>query len=171
MAEETDQPRTFTNRLELLGVCEELGWVGFLVVCFLHKINPNPRKNIICGRKWPKCHFLPNFSWLGWPWVGEARRFHIAFTRFPTQQNLVFYIINRKHPAPITMVVISPLLREQEQFYTWYCFFSYRDEVLDSEATVLEGGRREIDWVRCWVSGVVPLCRQLIADIYITSYT
>ena len=32
------------------------GWVRFLVVCFLYKINPNPRKCIYCGKKWPKCH-------------------------------------------------------------------------------------------------------------------
>ena len=31
------------------GVC---GWAGFLVVCFLCKTNPNPRKNIRCGKKW-----------------------------------------------------------------------------------------------------------------------
>ena len=27
-----------------------------LVVCFLYNTNPNPRKNIRCGKKWPKCH-------------------------------------------------------------------------------------------------------------------
>ena len=39
------------------GVCGEFGCVGFLTVCFLYKIKPNPRKNIRCGKKWPKCHF------------------------------------------------------------------------------------------------------------------
>ena len=37
---------------------ENLDLVGFLAVCFLHKINPNPRNNICCGKKWPKCHLL-----------------------------------------------------------------------------------------------------------------
>ena len=36
---------------------EKFGWVGFLVVCFLYKINPNSRKNIFCGKKWPKATF------------------------------------------------------------------------------------------------------------------
>ena len=35
----------------------DIGWVGFLVVCFLYKTNANPRKIIRCGKKWPKCHF------------------------------------------------------------------------------------------------------------------
>ena len=39
------------------GVCGEFGWFGFLVACFLYKTNPNPRKNICCGKKWPKRHF------------------------------------------------------------------------------------------------------------------
>ena len=33
-------------------------WLGrFLAVCFLYKTNPNPRKTVCCGKKWPKCHF------------------------------------------------------------------------------------------------------------------
>ena len=34
-----------------------LGWLGFLVVCFLYTINPNPRRIICCGKTWPTCHF------------------------------------------------------------------------------------------------------------------
>ena len=37
-------------------VCGEFGWVRFLVVCFLCKTNPNPRKCIYRGKKWPNCH-------------------------------------------------------------------------------------------------------------------
>ena len=33
------------------GVRGEFGWVGFLVVCFLYKTNPKPRKIICCGNK------------------------------------------------------------------------------------------------------------------------
>ena len=36
---------------------KKIAWVGVLVVCFLYKINPNPRQNICCGKKWPKRHF------------------------------------------------------------------------------------------------------------------
>ena len=32
-------------------VCGELGWVGFLVVCFLYKTNLSPRKISCCGEK------------------------------------------------------------------------------------------------------------------------
>ena len=46
-----------TQPLYYYGVRGEFGWVRFLVVCFLYKINPNPRKNICCGKKWPKRHF------------------------------------------------------------------------------------------------------------------
>ena len=64
------------------------GWVGFLVVCFLYKVNPNPRKISCCGKTWPKCHFLTYFflGWvvaLGW----GVRRFHDKIYRswFATQ--------------------------------------------------------------------------------------
>ena len=30
---------------------EKIGWGEFLLVCFLYKINPNPRKMICCGKK------------------------------------------------------------------------------------------------------------------------
>ena len=41
------------------------------MVCFHYKINPNPRKNICCGKKWPNATFNLIFLGLGWPWVGE----------------------------------------------------------------------------------------------------
>ena len=44
---------------------ENFGWGGFLVVCFLYKINPNPRRIVCCGNKWLKCHFEHIFC-LGW---------------------------------------------------------------------------------------------------------
>ena len=73
---------TQINDLSVLkyGVCGEFGWVGFLVrVCCLYKTNPNPRKSICCGKKWPKCYFLI-FLGLGWPRVGELVDFMIIFT-------------------------------------------------------------------------------------------
>ena len=33
-------------------VAGQFGWVGFLAVCFLHKISPNQRKIVGCGEKW-----------------------------------------------------------------------------------------------------------------------
>ena len=59
-----------------LGVCGELGSVRFLVVYFLYKTNQNPRNNICCGKKWPKCHFSPNFFWVGLALGWGVRRFH-----------------------------------------------------------------------------------------------
>ena len=47
----------------------EFGRVRFVVVCFLYKTNPNPRKIICCGKKWPKCHLLTQF-FLGWVGLG-----------------------------------------------------------------------------------------------------
>ena len=75
--------------------CGESGWVGFLVVCFLYKTNPNRRKTICCGKQWRKCHFQPDVSWVGLALGWGVRRFHnnIHSICFPTQQNLV----NRKH--------------------------------------------------------------------------
>ena len=61
----------------------ELGWVGFLVICSLYTIKIFR-------------HFLTYFflGWV-WPWVGEFVGFIIIFTCIPTQQDLV----NRKHPG------------------------------------------------------------------------
>ena len=53
----------------LIGVfTEKFGWVGFLAVCCLDEINPNPRKNICCGKTWPQMSLLTYFL----PWVGLA---------------------------------------------------------------------------------------------------
>ena len=45
------------------GVCEDFGRVGFLVVCFLHNINPNPpKKYLLWGKKvGPNATFTPIF--------------------------------------------------------------------------------------------------------------
>ena len=51
------------------GVRGEFGWVRFLAVCFLYKANLNPRKNICCGKKWPKRHLGTKF-FLGWVGLG-----------------------------------------------------------------------------------------------------
>ena len=43
--------------------CGAFGWGRFLVVCFLYKINPNPRKITCCGEKrGPYATFNPIFS-------------------------------------------------------------------------------------------------------------
>ena len=74
-------------------VCGDFGWVGLLVVRFLHKINANPLKNYLLGKSGPNATFDLNFLGLGWPWVGEFVGFMIIFTCFPSQQKLV----NRRH--------------------------------------------------------------------------
>ena len=73
--------------------CGELGWVGFVVVCLLYKIKPNPRKNICCGKKWPKFHLLTyifSFLGLGWAWVGEFVGFPIIFMFYVFQPNIIW---------------------------------------------------------------------------------
>ena len=69
--------------------CGEFGWVRFLVVCFLYKTNPNPRKTrLLWEKSGPNVNFNLIFSW-----VGELDGFMKIFIRFPTQQNLL-YIAN-----------------------------------------------------------------------------
>ena len=48
-----DLSEVWNNRV----FAENLVWVGFLVVCFLYKINPNPPKMSCCGKRWPECRF------------------------------------------------------------------------------------------------------------------
>ena len=43
-----------------------LGWVSCSLF-FLYNVSPSPRKNICCGKTWPKCHFLTYFFLV---WVG-----------------------------------------------------------------------------------------------------
>ena len=60
---------TRKNRL----VCGEFGWFRFLVVCFLYKTNPNPRKKKLL---WEKVAQIPllTFFFLGWvgPGLGSS---------------------------------------------------------------------------------------------------
>ena len=55
---------------------------------------PAHEKLFAVGKKWPKRHFLPDFSWvgltLGW---GEVVGLIVIFICFPTQESLV----NPKH--------------------------------------------------------------------------
>ena len=54
-------------------------WVGlsFLWSVFLYETNPNPRKKLCCGKKWPKWQSKPrNFSRVGSALGWGARRFH-----------------------------------------------------------------------------------------------
>ena len=86
------------EQLQKQAVGGEFGWLGFLV-CFLYKINPNPRKNIFCEKTWPNATFDLVFLGLSWPRVGEFVGFIVIFICFPTQQNLV----NRKDPNKKTI--------------------------------------------------------------------
>ena len=56
--------------------CGEFGLVRFLVVCFLYKTSPNPRKIICSGKTWPKCLFNLVFSWVGLALGWGVRRYH-----------------------------------------------------------------------------------------------
>ena len=64
------------------GVRGEFGLVGFLAVCFLHKINPNPTIYYLLAAATKKkvaqnATFKPSFSWVGLAsgcW--GVRRFH-----------------------------------------------------------------------------------------------
>ena len=77
------------------GVGAESGWVRILVVCFLYKTNPNPRKIIFAvGKSGPNATFNLIFHGLGWPWVGGFVGFIIIFICLATQHSLVY----RKHP-------------------------------------------------------------------------
>ena len=51
------------------GVRREFGWVGFLVVCFLHKTNPQPTKTDLL---WEKVAQIPllTYHFLGWVGLG-----------------------------------------------------------------------------------------------------
>ena len=63
-----------TNRVEF-------GWVGFLVVCFLYKTNPNPRKKVFtAGKSGPNATLNPILLGLGWPWAGALVGFMTRFT-------------------------------------------------------------------------------------------
>ena len=88
---------------------DNFGGVGFLVVCFLYKTDPNARKVHLCGKKWPKCLFLTYFFLLGWPWIGEFDGFNNIYSSmcFPTQQNLVY----RKLPSRPIKVNLTPNIR------------------------------------------------------------
>ena len=67
-----------------------------MVVIFLYKTNPKPRKIIAVGKSGANATFNLVFLGLGWPWVGELVGFIVIFYTyvFPTQQNLA----NHKHP-------------------------------------------------------------------------
>ena len=52
--------RTWSDRKHrTIEVCGEFGSVRFLLVCFLYKTNPDPRKVICCGNSGPKATFNP----------------------------------------------------------------------------------------------------------------
>ena len=77
-----------SRRVGELRVCEKLGWVRFLVVCFLYDNNPNPRK-LVVGKSGPIAPFNLIFLGLDWPRVGEFVGFILISIFFQTQHNLV----------------------------------------------------------------------------------
>ena len=74
----------------LVNGCREFGWVGFLAVCFLYEINPNPRKKVAAAKGGPNATFNLIFLGLGWPWVGGFVGFVMILICFPTQPSLVY---------------------------------------------------------------------------------
>ena len=66
----------------------EIGWVGFLVLCFLYKVKYQPTNNyLLWAKSGPNTTFNLIFLGLGWPWVGEFVDFIIILVCFPTQHN------------------------------------------------------------------------------------
>ena len=64
-----------------------VGWVRFLVVCFLYKPILTHETLFAVGKSGPNATFNLFFLGLGWPWVGEFDGFIIIFISFPTQKN------------------------------------------------------------------------------------
>ena len=56
-------------------------WVRFLVVCFLHKTNPNKQKKYLLLRE--KVAQMPLFK-VSFSWVGKFDGFVIIFVLVPT---------------------------------------------------------------------------------------
>ena len=76
---------------------ENFGWVGFgfLAVCFLYKINPNPRKNdVAVGKSGAQMPLItPIVSWVGLAVSWEVRRFHNSTWMF-SNPTYIWYIAN-----------------------------------------------------------------------------
>ena len=68
----------------------------YLVVCFLYRTNPNPRKLFAVGKSGPNATFTPNFSWVGLALGWGVRRFHNNIDIFP---NPTEFDIFRKTPS------------------------------------------------------------------------
>ena len=77
---------------------ENFGWVGFVVVFSLRKVNPNRPKIICCGKKVAQMPlFGLTFLGLGWPWVGEFVGFIKIFYVF--QPNRIWEIAKHRNPT------------------------------------------------------------------------
>ena len=77
---------------------------GFLVVCFLHKINPNPRKNYLAvrGKSGPECPFFQAYiSWVGLALGWGVRRF----------RNNIYIFSN---PTEIGIIANTPVKQEKQ---------------------------------------------------------
>ena len=60
------------------GVYGEI-WLGEVSCSSVSCIKPIPtqgKKLLAVGKKWPKCRFYPNFSWVGFALGWRVRRFH-----------------------------------------------------------------------------------------------
>ena len=69
------------------------------------------------GKSGPNATFNLIFLGLGWPWVGEFVAFIIIFTRFPTQQNLVYC----KLPNNTLSSRGQSTMMHQAGHYTFFC--------------------------------------------------
>ena len=83
---------------------DNFGWVGFLAVCFLHRITiPTHEKTFAVVKSGPNATFNLIFIGSGWPWVGELVDFISKCLRklFVTDESLA----NHTHPnSPICLV-------------------------------------------------------------------
>ena len=86
---------------------ENLVQLGFLKSESYMQSIPTHEKLFAVGKSGPNAAFDLIFLGLRWPWVGEFVGFIIAFTCFPTQQNLV----NRKHPLSFAITFTGTCLR------------------------------------------------------------
>ena len=84
------------------GVADNSVGLGLLQSLFLYLINPNPRKIIACGKKRPKRHVSPNFSWVG---MALGRGVVVGFMIpgiiylvYVFEPNRNWYKVYRKHP-------------------------------------------------------------------------
>ena len=96
--------RVFAENFVGLGLLQSVSYI---------KTNPNPRKISCCGKKWPKCHFKPNCSGVGFGLgLGSSTVFIVIFV---SQLNRIWYIANtqisqaqgRQSTAVVVVMIIE----------------------------------------------------------------